>query len=240
MHNEKFHGAPKHQCKICHSVFETRNLLKKHELIHLTEKRFKCPECNYACALKEVLKRHLRIHEKKRASPPSPTTFQHSQYHFDQKGGEREGEGDEGEEDKSESLSPSNMSDVDSDPAVESPANPSDSDSSHMLSIPSNAFPLTTSASDDSKGKRKPEEGGHNMMKLTKVNSKLYKYNSDLFGVMKKNPSNALKKDIVSPPEESSALYLRSVAPTYVPGIDVAGIPDSGEEKPTIITPNQQ
>ena len=62
MKHVKLHGAPRYKCNKCDRQFFDRTKLRRHQIVHSTEKKFKCSECQKAFVLEHNLKVHLRTH----------------------------------------------------------------------------------------------------------------------------------------------------------------------------------
>jgi len=65
MKHIKLHGAPKYKCNKCDRQFFERTKLRRHQIVHSTEKKFKCSECQRSFVLEHNLKIHIRIHHSK-------------------------------------------------------------------------------------------------------------------------------------------------------------------------------
>lgn len=68
LHMNRHKTEKSHLCDLCGKKFKSKLTLKSHSLSHTNEgKRFKCPECDFASALKTSLLRHMELHGASKA-----------------------------------------------------------------------------------------------------------------------------------------------------------------------------
>lgn len=55
-----------HSCNICNYQCAYRSVLKRHMRIHTQDKPYSCKHCNFKCSRASYLKQHMKIHTREK------------------------------------------------------------------------------------------------------------------------------------------------------------------------------